>query len=43
MSSVGRWVLTLIELETVVHGMSFQLQLERLLFLVWFGSSRVLA
>ena len=29
MSSVRRWVLTLVELETAVHDVSFQFQLER--------------
>jgi hypothetical protein len=29
MSSVRRWVLTHVELETVVHGFLLQLQLER--------------
>ena len=43
MSSVGRWVLTHTELEPAVHAFLSQFQLERLVFLGWFGSFRVLA
>jgi len=43
MSSVRRWVLTHIELETAVHVFLFQFQVERLLLGSWFGSFCVLA
>jgi hypothetical protein len=43
MSSVGRWVLTLIELETAVHGFLLQLKLERFSFYYGFLAGWVLA
>ena len=43
MSSVRRWVLTFIELETAVHGVSFQFQSERFSLRKRIGNFCVLA